>query len=155
LISVARAHDLNDLDIFREALINHDPAVRFGALEALIVWEHPEKSLQWFAMAQDPRNEAEPILRVFAARALTQGGDPRGLPVLRRYLDNASWLVRAMAGRYLGDFGTASDYDELVSRLGRESTNDFVLAEYCIAALKLFPQKAAAVDAANKAAHAK
>ncbi len=150
LISVARGHDINDLDIFREALINLDPAVRFGGLESLMVWGHPEKSLQWFAMAQDPRNETEPILRVFAARGLAAGGDPRGIPALREFLDNGSWLVRAMAGRYLGDFGTADDYDNMVSRLGNEVQNDFVEAEFCLAALKLFPQKAAAVDAANR-----
>ncbi|MBI3551821.1 MAG: HEAT repeat domain-containing protein [Elusimicrobia bacterium] len=154
LIALARAHDLADFDVFREALINLDPAVRFGALEALTVWGHPDKSLQWFAMGQDSRNEPEPILRVFAARALAGAGDARGLPALRGYLDNASWLVRAMAARYLGDYGSAADYDELVSRLGREQQNDFTLAEDCIAALKLFPQKAAAVRAANKAARA-
>src|SRR5262249_4604065 len=45
LMAVAQKHDIGDLDIFREALIHLDPAVRFGALEALLAWQHPEKAL--------------------------------------------------------------------------------------------------------------
>jgi hypothetical protein len=46
-----------------------------------------------------------------------------------------------MAARYIGEYGTAEDYDILVGRIGREQSNDFTAAEFCIAALKLFPKK--------------
>ena len=139
LIAVARAQKLGDLNIFNEALVHLNPAVRFGALEALQVWGHPDKALPLLAVAAD--KDYEPILRVYAAAAMAKLGDPSGLERLRAFLDDNSWLVRAMAGRYLGDFGTAEDYDALLPRLGREQNNDFVLAEYCIAALKLFAKK--------------
>lgn len=139
LVAVAQSQDLRDLDIFREALVHLNPAVRFGALEALLVWGHPEKSLPLLAAASE--RDYEPILRVYAAAGLARLGDTAGLHRLRAFLDDGQWLVRAMAGRYLGDYGTAEDYGILVGRIGREQTNDFVVAEYCIAALKLFPKK--------------
>ncbi len=139
LVAVAKAQDARDLDVFREALVHLDPAVRFGAMEALLVWGHPEKSLPLLAAASE--KDYEPILRVYAAAGLARLGDPAGLYRLRAFLSDGSWLVRAMAGRYLGDFGKAEDYDHLLSLIGREAGNDFVVAEYCIAALKLFPKK--------------
>ncbi|MDD5628596.1 MAG: HEAT repeat domain-containing protein [Elusimicrobia bacterium] len=140
LVALAGAHDAAHYDVFREALIHLDPAVRFGALEALLVWDHPERSLP--LLTQEAESDTEPILRVYAAGGLARLGEASGLLRLRAALDNASWLVRAMAAQYLGDYGGAEDYDLLVSRIGRETLNDFVVAEYCIAALKLFPQKA-------------
>ena len=86
-------------------------------------------------------HDYEPILRVYAAGALARMGDSAALHRLRDNLDDPSWLVKAMSARFLGEVGTAEDYDILVSRIGREQTNDFVVAEYCIAALKLFPKK--------------
>ncbi|MBI5631737.1 MAG: HEAT repeat domain-containing protein [Elusimicrobia bacterium] len=139
LVALARAQDLRDYDVFREALVHLDPAVRFGALEALQAWGHPEKSLPLLGAVAE--REVEPILRVYASAALARLGDSAGLNRLRAFLDDGSWLVRAMAGRYLGDFGAGGDYDRLVARIGREAGNDFVVAEYCIAALKLFPKK--------------
>jgi HEAT repeat protein len=139
LIAVARAQKLADLAIFQEALVHLNPAVRFGALESLQIWGHPEKSLALLVAAAE--KDYEPILRVYAAAGIARLGETSGLERLRGFLDNPSWLVRAMAGRYLGDLGTAQDYDALVGRIGREQGNDFVLAEYCIAALKLFAKK--------------
>ncbi|MFA6002753.1 MAG: HEAT repeat domain-containing protein [Elusimicrobiota bacterium] len=139
LVALAGAHDVVHYDVFREALLHLDPAVRFGALDALMVWDHPEKSLP--LLTQVAEYEQEPILRVYASAALARVGDEAGPLRLRRFLDHPSWLVRAMAAQYLGEFGTAEDYDLLISRIGRETTNDFVVAEYCIAALKLFPKK--------------
>ena len=110
-------------------------------MEALAVWGHPDKSVPLLSAAA--QRDAEPILRVYAAAVLARLGDGAGLPRLRASLDDQSWVVRAMAARYLGLFGTADDYDLLVSRIGRETGNDFVVAEYCIAALKLFGRKGA------------
>jgi len=139
LVALAGAHDAAHYDVFREALIHLDVAVRFGALEALIVWDHPEKSLPLLTQAAE--SDSEPLLRVYAAGGLARLQDPAGLLRLRAFLDHNSWLVRAMAAQYLGDYGGAEDYDLLVSRIGRETANDFVVAEHCIAALKLFPKK--------------
>ncbi|MCX5797729.1 MAG: HEAT repeat domain-containing protein [Elusimicrobia bacterium] len=139
LVALAGTHDAVHYDVFREALIHLDPAVRFGALEALLIWDHPERSMP--LLTQVAESDSEPILRVYAAGGLARLQDPAGLLRLRAYLDHSSWLVRAMAAQYLGDYGGAEDYDLLVSRIGRETVNDFVVAEYCIAALKLFPKK--------------
>jgi HEAT repeat protein len=139
LVALAGIHDAVHYDVFREALIHLNVAVRFGALEALLVWDHPEKSLPLLTQAAE--SDAEPILRVYAAGGLARLNDPSGLLRLRAFLDHSSWLVRAMAAQYLGDYGGAEDYDLLVSRIGQETANDFVVAEYCIAALKLFPKK--------------
>ncbi|MFA6093428.1 MAG: HEAT repeat domain-containing protein [Elusimicrobiota bacterium] len=138
LIALAGAHDPASLDVFRESIAHLDPAVRFGTLEALVLWGRPEKAKPLLAAAME--KDSEPILRVYAAAGLSRLGDPAGLVRLRGYLDDQSWLVRAMAVRYLGEFGTGDDYKLIVSRLGRETNNDFVSAEYCIAAIKLFPK---------------
>lgn len=146
LIAVAQSREPGDFDIFREALVHLDPAVRFGALEALQVWSgagagesNRRRALPLLLAASE--KDYEPILRVYAAAGAARLGEPKGLDRLRSFLDHASWLVRAMSGRYLGDLGEGQDYDVLVSRIGRELTNDFVVAEYCIAALKLFPKR--------------
>lgn len=141
LVALARTQDVAYLNTINEALVHLNPAVRFAALEALLVWGHPEKALPLLSAASEKDNE--PILRVYAAGGLARLGDPSGLVKLRRFLDDNSWLVRAMAGRYLGDFGTADDYTIIVARIGRELSNDFVVAEYCIAAIKLFAKKPA------------
>lgn len=141
LVALAQSQDAAHINIFREALVHLTPAVRFGALEALLTWNHPDKAIPLLAAASE--KDSEPILRVYAAAGLARLGDPAGLPKLRQFLDDASWLVRAMAGRYIGDYGTPDDYTLMVQRIGREQNNDFVLAEYCIAALKLFAKKPA------------
>ncbi|MBI5211131.1 MAG: HEAT repeat domain-containing protein [Elusimicrobia bacterium] len=139
LLAVASFRDLKHLDIFRQALVYLNAAVRFGAIEGLIVWGHPEQAAPLLAAASE--RDMEPILRAYSAAGLARMKDPRGLELLRKSLDNPSWLVRAMAGRYLGEYGMAVDYTELVSRIGREQNNDFVVAEYCIAALNLYARK--------------
>lgn len=140
LIALAGGHDLANLRIFNEALVHLDPAVRFGALEALVVWEHPREAMPLLAAASE--RDSEPLLRVYAAAGLARLGDPAGLHRLRQFLDDPSWLVKAMTAKYIGELGTAEDYDILLNRLDGEVTNDFVVAEYCVAALKLYPKKA-------------
>lgn len=139
LIALAGSHDLAHLRIINEALIHLDPGVRFGALEALVTWGHPREAMPLLAAASE--RDTEPLLRVYAAAGLTRLGDPAGLHRLRQFLDNPSWLVKAMAAKYIGELGTAEDYDILLNRLDAEVGNDFVVAEYCVAALKLYPQK--------------
>ncbi len=139
LVALANIHEPAHYDIFREAIAHLDPAVRFGAMEGLLNWGHKERAIPLLAAASE--RDPEPILRVYAAAALARFKDPRGLEKLRFFLDDGSWLVRAMAGRYLGDYGKVEDYKILLARIGREQSNDFVVAEYCIAALKLFGKK--------------
>ena len=141
LVALARAGLPKDAAVFSEALVHLDPAVRFGAIGALQTWG--QNALAAPLLDAAATKDYEPILRVYASAGLARIGDPRGLQRLRAFLDDASWLVRAMAGRYLGDYGTGDDYDLVVSRIGREQTNDFVVAELCIAALKLFPRRPA------------
>lgn len=143
LIALARQGDAAHLQIFNEALINLDPGVRFGAMEALILWGHPTQAMPLLAAAAE--RDTEPLLRVYAAAGLVRLGDVAGLHRLRAFLDNPSWLVKAMAAKYLGDLGTAEDYHLLLDRIDREVQNDFVVAELCVAALKLFPKTKRAV----------
>jgi len=131
--------DLSQFAIYREALMHLDPGVRFGAIEGLGNWGKREQAAPLLTGSAD--RDSEPILRVQAAAELARLGDPSGLDRLRGFLDNPSWLVKAMAARYLGDLGTGADYDLMVTRLPRETANDFVTAEICIAAIKLFPKK--------------
>lgn len=141
LIALARTHDLKYLQVFNEALIHLDPGVRFGALEALVVFEHPREAMPLLAAASE--RDSEPLLRVYASAGLARMGDAAGLHRVRAFLDNPSWVVKAMAAKYLGELGTSEDYDLLRSRISREVGNDFVVAEYCVSALKLWPKKKA------------
>ena len=142
LIALAHTHDLKYLQVFNEALIHLDPAVRFGALEALVNFEHPREAMPLLAAASE--RDTEPLLRVYASAGLARMGDVAGLHRVRAFLDNPSWVVKATAAKYLGELGTAEDYDNLLSRVDREVGNDFVVAEYCVSALKLWPKKKAA-----------
>lgn len=139
LVALAGSQDLSHLRVFNEALVHLDPAVRFGALEALVLWGHPREAMPLLAAASE--RDAEPILRVYAAAGLARLGDPAGLHRLRRFLDEPSWLVKALAAKYVGELGTGEDYDILLNRLDGEFGNDFVVAEFCVAALRLYPQK--------------
>ncbi len=139
MLILAQHHDAKDLPVFQEALNFIDPGVRFGAIEALSLWQNPVQAVP--LLAQEADSDPETILRVTAAGALARLGDDSGLHRLRAFLNDGSWLIRAMAARYLGDYGTAEDYDLLVSRISQEQGNDFVVAEDCIGALKLFPKK--------------
>lgn len=146
LTALARRHDLAHLQIFNEALIHLNPGVRFAALESLVVWGHPREAMVLLSAASE--KDAEPILRVYAAAGLARLGDPAGLARLRLFLDDPSWLVKAMAAKYLGENGAAEDYGLLLNRLDAEAGNDFVVAEYCVSALKLYPKKKAAEEKA-------
>ncbi|MFH2202289.1 MAG: HEAT repeat domain-containing protein [Elusimicrobiota bacterium] len=145
LIGLARFHNPEDYAVFHEAVAHNHPAIRFGTLEALMVWadggkhaaELRQKALPLLTVAW--QNDIEPVLRVFCAQALARLGDTSGLDKLRDFLGSQNWLVRANAARYLGDFGEGKDYHTFVRLLDTEK-DPFILAEYAIAALKLFPK---------------
>ena len=146
LLALARWHDIAHLQIFNEALIHLNPGVRFAALEALITWNHPREAMVLLGAAAE--RDSEPLLRVYASAGLARLGDPAGLARLRQYLNDMSWLVKSMAAKYIGEFGTAEDYSILLNRMDGEMGNDFVIAEFCVSALKLYPKKKAADAAA-------
>jgi len=138
LLAMAGRKEEKQLAYFREALVNVDPEVRFAALEALELWDLPPAKEEFSRVI---RQDLSPLIRVYAAQALGRRVDPLGLETLRKELESADWLARAMAARYLGDLGSGEDYDRLLNRLSTEQNNDFVSAEIAIAALKLFPKK--------------
>ncbi|MBI3548738.1 MAG: HEAT repeat domain-containing protein [Elusimicrobia bacterium] len=140
LIALSTRREPQHLPIFREALINIDPEIRFAGLEALETWNLPGAKEEFARAIKQDRTS---IIRVYAGQALARRGDVEGLETLRRELVSGDWLSRAMAAKYLGDLGTGADYDRMLERIGSEQTNDFVLAESAIAALKLFPKKTA------------
>ena len=146
LLALARWHDIAHLQIFNEALIHLNPGVRFAALEALITWNHPREAMVLLGAAAE--RDSEPLLRVYASAGLARLGDRAGLARLRQYLNDPSWLVKSMAAKYIGELGTAEDYSILLNRMDGEVGNDFVVAEFCVSALKLYPKKKAADAAA-------
>jgi HEAT repeat protein len=138
LLALARWHEYGDMQVFNEALVHIDPGVRFAAMEALVVWNHKREAMALLGAASD--RDPEPILRVYAAACLARLGDAAGFARLRQDLDDASWVVKSMAAKYLGDFGTAEDYSVILKRIDAEAGNDFVVAEFCVSALKLYPK---------------
>ncbi len=142
LIALARWHNYNDMEIFNEALVHIDPGVRFGAIEALVTWGYKREALALLGAAAD--QDPEPILRVYAAAGLARLGDPAGLARLRQSLSDGSWIVRALSAKYIGEQGTAEDYGRILKRIDGEVGNDFVVAEFCVDALRLYPKFKAA-----------
>ena len=142
MIALSRWHDRDHLQIFNEALVHLNPGVRFAALESLVSWNHPREAMVLLAAAAE--KDSEPLLRVYAAAGLARLGDPAGLARLRLFLNDQSWLAKALAAKYIGENGTAEDYGLLLGRLDTEVGNDFVVAEFCVSALKLYPKRKAA-----------
>lgn len=136
LIALARMGDLKDERTLHEAMAHLNPVVRFGGMEALANWGHPEKAIPLLKLASE--NDRQTVLRVYAAGMMARLESAEGREKLRAYLDHSDWVVRAMAAHYLGDYGEAADYDRVLARLDAQKTNDFVSAEFAIAALKLF-----------------
>lgn len=137
LMAVAYAREPADRGLFQEALLSQDRTVRFGAIEALQAWGRPEALTDIGTAA---RMDSSKPLRVYASAALLRLGDPSGRDLLIRYVDDADWLVRAMAIRYVGELGVPEDFDRLLFNLNRE-TNNFVKAELCGALLRLHARR--------------
>ncbi len=141
LIALASLKDKNDIVYFREAFQSRNIGIRYAAVEALLKWKFPEAVPTLKDLAQ--RDDSQ-LIRQFAAFATVQLGDNSGLEILRKKLDDPDWFVRALSARYLGDVGNYQDYDLLLDRLNQEqiaTSNEFIIAELTIGALKLFPQK--------------
>ena len=138
IITLATLLDPAHKKYFKEAILDSKVGIRFAAVEALQIWNQPE-SIPLLRMAMD--RDFSPLMQIYAAQALLAAGDQSGIPILWKYMDHDSWVVRAMAARYLGDYGQPDDYTKINSYLNRETRNDFVVAELCIASLKLISMK--------------
>ncbi len=138
IITLATLLDPAHKKYFKEALLDIKVGIRFAAVEALQIWNQPD-SISLLKMSMD--RDLSVLMQIYSAQALLSLGDQSGLPVLWKYLDHESWVVRAMAARYLGDYAAPDDYTKLNSYLNREDKNDFVIAELCLAELKLISKK--------------
>jgi len=139
IVTLASLFDPTHKKYFKEAILDRDIAIRFAAVEALQLWNQPE-ALPLLRMAMD--RDWSPLMKIEAAQALLSLGQTDAIQVLWTSLDDNSWVVRAMAAHYLGDFGAPDDYEKLLTRLEVEtSRNDFVVAELSIACLKLISRK--------------
>jgi HEAT repeat protein len=134
LIALSTFKDPNHFQVFREAFLDLSAGIRFAAIEAMQMAGDPQAIPLLLDAAN---NNPSPLMRVFAAQAALRMGDARGHSKLRFFLTDSNRLVRAMAARYLGDLGKPEDADILLARIGPEQENPFVLAEVCIAAIKL------------------
>ncbi len=138
IITLASLSDPTHKKYLKSAVLDSNVSIRFAAIEALQIWGQDEAvSLLKLAMGRD----WSPLMQIWAAQALLSLGDQSGLVTLWRGMDHDSWVVRAMAARYLGDYAKPEDYERLLPYLNRETRNDFVAAELCIAELKLISKK--------------
>ena len=140
LMAVSYDRNPGDRGAFQEANLSQDITVRFGGVEAEANWGLPDSAPDISNVA---RLDASGVLRMYAAQKLYRLGDASGRDVIVRGLDDTDWVVRAMAVRYLGQYGTASDYDKILFNLSSEQ-NVFVKSEMAGALLRLAPLKKAA-----------
>jgi len=140
LVSLAALKNKEDLFYDKEALLSKETGIRFAGIEAL------EKCglAEAIPILKDAaQRDGSPLLRVIATGALARIGDSGGLEILRETLKDSDWLIRALSAKALGEAGTAPDYDLLLSQLNQEQvipSNQFVVAEILISAIKLFPK---------------
>ncbi|MBK8575142.1 MAG: HEAT repeat domain-containing protein [Elusimicrobia bacterium] len=138
LLVLAAQKNPEHVKILKEALLDRDVAVQFAAVEALEAWGLPE-ALPLLMNASE--RDWSPLVRVFSAKAILQMGMPQGRDQLIKFLTDPNWLMRAMAARYLGDLGKPEDVDLILGRIAAERDNNFVLAELCLAGLKLWNRR--------------
>ncbi|MFN0117439.1 MAG: HEAT repeat domain-containing protein [Elusimicrobiota bacterium] len=138
IITLASLGDPLHKKYFKEAVLDGKIGIRFAAVEALQTWGQAE-AISLLQLAKD--RDWSPLMQIVAAQALLSLGQESAVDALWKGLDHNSWVVRAMAARYLGDYGNPNDYPKIVSYLNRETRNDFVIAELSIAALKLISKK--------------
>jgi HEAT repeat protein len=140
LVALASLKKPEHFKFFREAALDPNPAIQFAALESLQVWG----GTQAVALALQLSDERwSPLIRVYATQAALRLGEPSAREKLVQLLKtDRSWLVRAMAAKYLGEMGRPEDADLLLSRIGPEQDNKFVLAEVCLAAINLTAKRA-------------
>ena len=138
IITLSTLFDPSHKKYFKSAILDSKVGIRYAGVEALQNWNQEEAlSLLNLAMKRD----WSPLMQIHAAQALLSLGQQSAIDILWKYLDHESWVVRAMAARYLGDYGQPEDYEKIYRKFIRENKNDYVVAELAIAALKLISQK--------------
>jgi hypothetical protein len=133
----ALAYSRNDDDYYliEDALGSTNATLKMGAMEAVEVGRFQAAIPTLVSIANaDP----SPALQVYALKILCQFGNDTGHSLLITRIGDPDWPARAMAFWYLGRYGNNDDYTMILSRLPTE-TNPFVLAEICLAALRLAP----------------
>lgn len=138
LVTLGSFSDPADVGYFVDAMADKDLGIRCAAIEALQAWGLPAANDLLKSMMNDPWS---PVAQLLAARALCVLGDESGLPVILKMMEDRSWVIRAMAVRYAGDFAHPDDYTKTLAVFNSESRNDFVIAEAAIATLKLVSRK--------------
>lgn len=138
LLVLAAQKNPAHLKYFREALLDHDVSIQFSAVEALEAWGLPE-ALPLLLEASE--KSWSPLIRVFSAQCALRMGAAQGRDQLLKFLTVQDWLMRALAARYLGDLGKPEDLDLMLDRIAAERDQPFVLAELCIAGLKLWSRR--------------
>ena len=140
LIALAYCRDRLHLGYFQEAL-RRDASVadRFAAVEALQIWGHNDALS---ILSGVSKLDASPIVKIFATQALWRMGDKVGHDYMLPFLDHQSWLIRAMAMRYMGELGTGQDYSRMLAYFGSVQP-PIVQAEMCAALLRLYSKKVA------------
>lgn len=135
LVALAALRDPEHMKFFREAILDKSLDMQFAGIEALQIYGNAQ---QIGPMLIDIANNSwSPVVKVYAAQAALRMGDPKGRDKLLSFLLDRNWVVRAMAARYLGEMGQPGDFETIVGRLGPEQGNPYVVAELCIAGLKL------------------
>lgn len=132
---VALGHTKNDrfLPLFQEALRDVNLTVRLGALESLILSPSPSAL---FSLGDAASNDPSYTVKVMAAAAYWEKGNPAGREVLLRMAENSDWYARAEAVYHLGRLGGADERRKLMDFLGRE-TDPIVKAELTLALVRL------------------
>ncbi len=132
---VALGHDNTrvDLSIFETSLRDPSIQVRFGVVEGLSAQRNPMVRGILAGVAQADRSL---VVRLFAAQELGRRGDAQGVDILRRYLNDPDWVIRALATYGLGQLGDDADFERMMINLDRE-TEDHVVAENCLAVLRM------------------
>ncbi len=133
LVSLAYAKDERFVSLFQETLRDPSLTVRLGAVESLIVSSSPAAQ---FLLADAAANDASFTVKVMAAAAYWERGNPAGREILLRLAEDADWYVRADAIYNLGRLGGADEYRKLMDFLSREK-DPVVRAELTLALMRL------------------
>ena len=133
LVALGHTKSERFLPLFQEALRDQNLTVRLGALESLILSPSPSAL---FSLGDAAQNDPSYTVKVMAAAAYWERGNPAGREVLLRLAENADWYVRADAVYQLGRLGGADERRKLMDLLGREA-DPIVKAELTLALVRL------------------
>jgi hypothetical protein len=133
MVALAYTKDMRYQSLFQSALQDPNVTVRFGALESLLLMDN---SANKFIVMDIAQRDLSPVMKIYAAAGLWKMGDPNGREILLRMYQDQDWFTRAMAVRYMGEYGGSDEYRKLFILLTQE-THPAVRAELCSALLRL------------------